>query len=308
MKTPSTHTILIHSPLTKYPNKTIAIENPARLCPILGVSLFLLLSRCRCRCRSRLRLRQLLQQRQRRQQRDLQPAVLLILHLHSDNSRMPRYKEESPAVRVYTVCDESRYLIVKNVPELGCGDQLLQLFSTYGEVEECKPMDAEDCEKYTDVFWIKFCLVSNARFAKRKLDDFVFFGNKLQVSYAPHFESLLDTMDKLEGRKREVLARLNPRRSRETIASSSKPPISSNISCTEHVDPNARDVGVNGGSHSDEFPRRIVSSNEDYFASHSMNQTVSLVRDKLDKIQSTGEHIQAGSAPKKQRVDNRRRI
>ncbi|KAH1158851.1 hypothetical protein GLYMA_11G125900v4 [Glycine max] len=30
---------------------------------------------------------------------------------------MPRYKDESPAVRVYTVCDESRYLIVRNVPE-----------------------------------------------------------------------------------------------------------------------------------------------------------------------------------------------
>ncbi|KAG4994080.1 hypothetical protein JHK86_030907 [Glycine max] len=28
----------------------------------------------------------------------------------------------------------------------------------------CKPMDAEDCEKYTEVFWIKFRLVNNARF------------------------------------------------------------------------------------------------------------------------------------------------
>jgi len=47
------------------------------------------------------------------------------------------------------------------------------------------------------------------RFAKRKLDDFVFFGNKLQVSYATQFESPSDTQDKLEGRRREVLARLN---------------------------------------------------------------------------------------------------
>ncbi|CAK9156494.1 unnamed protein product [Ilex paraguariensis] len=29
-----------------------------------------------------------------------------------------------------------RYLIVRNVPALGCGDELLKLFSTYGEVEE----------------------------------------------------------------------------------------------------------------------------------------------------------------------------
>ncbi|KAF0918771.1 hypothetical protein E2562_026152 [Oryza meyeriana var. granulata] len=90
---------------------------------------------------------------------------------------MPR---EAAAVRVYTVCDESKYLIVRNVPSLGCGDELANLFATYGPVEECTPMDAEDCEPYTDVFFIKFSHVSNARFAKRKLDKSVFLGNRLQ--------------------------------------------------------------------------------------------------------------------------------
>ncbi|XP_061353590.1 uncharacterized protein LOC133298341 [Gastrolobium bilobum] len=222
---------------------------------------------------------------------------------------MPRYKDEPPAVRVYTVCDESRYLTVKNVPALGCGDDLLQLFSSHGEVEECKPMDAEDCEPFTDVYWIKFRLFSSARFAKRKLDDFVFLGNRLQVSYAPHFESLSDTKDKLEGRRREVLARLNPRRSKETTASSSGPLIASMTSCvSEHLDPNERDVEFEGRSRSGNLPIRTVSSNEDYFASHSMNQTVRFVRDKLDKIRSSSEHLPAGSASKKTRVDNRRRI
>lgn len=47
------------------------------------------------------------------------------------------------------------------------------------------------------------------RFAKRKLDESVFLGNRLQVSYAPEYESLSDTKEKLEGRRREVLARLN---------------------------------------------------------------------------------------------------
>lgn len=47
------------------------------------------------------------------------------------------------------------------------------------------------------------------RFAKRKLDEFVFLGNKLQVSYAPHFESLSDTKEKLECRRREVVSRLS---------------------------------------------------------------------------------------------------
>ncbi|KAK2430702.1 RNA-binding (RRM/RBD/RNP motifs) family protein [Trifolium repens] len=222
---------------------------------------------------------------------------------------MPRYKDESPAVRVYTVSDESRYLIVRNVPALGCGNDLLQLFSTYGQVEECKPMDAEDCEQFTDVYWIKFLLFSNARFAKRKLDEFVFLGNRLQVSYAPHFESLSDTKDKLEGRRREVLARLNPGRSKETIASNSRPLINSNTSfLSEHLNPNQRNVEFEGRSNNGNLSKRTVSSNEDYFASPSMNQTVRIVRDKLDKIQSSGEHLQAASASKKARVDNRRRI
>ncbi|KAF3615300.1 putative multiple RNA-binding domain-containing protein 1-like isoform 2 [Capsicum annuum] len=148
---------------------------------------------------------------------------------------MPRYKDEAPAVCVYTVCDESKYLIVRNVPALGCADQLSQLFSTYGQIQEyvlsipvfgfsskhklainfgCKPMDAEDCEPFTDVFWIKFCWVDNARFAKRKLDESVFLGNRLQISYAPQFESLDETKEKLEVRRKEVLMRLNPGRSK----------------------------------------------------------------------------------------------
>ena len=61
------------------------------------------------------------------------------------------------------------------------------------------------------------------RFAKKKLDEFVFLGNRLQVSYAPQFESLSDTKDKLEGRRREVLARLN-----RTFIQSGHPPCFSN--------------------------------------------------------------------------------
>lgn len=47
------------------------------------------------------------------------------------------------------------------------------------------------------------------RFAKRKLDEFIFLGNQLQVLYAPQFESLSDMKEKLEGRRKEVLSPLN---------------------------------------------------------------------------------------------------
>ncbi|XP_047945740.1 RNA-binding protein 48-like isoform X2 [Salvia hispanica] len=224
---------------------------------------------------------------------------------------MPKSKNEPPAVRVYTVCDESRYLIVKNVPSLGCGDELLKLFSTYGPVAECKPMDAEECEAYTDVYWIKFHQLSNARFAKRKLDESVFLGNQIQVTYAPEYESLSDTKEKLEGRRKEVLARLN-RRSKGPSDSSREPSSASTPSIKESGPPTSslsqRNLGEpRAGITVHASSKPLVSSDKEYFPSESMNQTVKLVREKLNKIESSSEHGVLGSS-KKARVDNRRRI
>ncbi|CAI9094248.1 OLC1v1029950C1 [Oldenlandia corymbosa var. corymbosa] len=265
---------------------------------------------------------------------------------------MPRNnKDEPPAVRVYTVCDESKYLIVRNVPALGCGDELLKAFSNYGEVEECKPMDAEECEEFTDIYCIKFRKIDNARFAKRKLDEFVFLGNRLQVSYAPQFESLLDTKEKLETRRNEVLARLNPnarlsKRDSGTIQGHS-PMDDSALNFRGREIKDYGNVVTSGGSVSDtalskrdsgaiqshsrvddsplnfrerEFresgnvatskgsvTKAFVSSDK-YFPSESMNQTVRMVRERLDKIQQSGGSVPETGQSKRARVDNRRRI
>ncbi|KAH7833241.1 hypothetical protein Vadar_004382 [Vaccinium darrowii] len=201
------------------------------------------------------------------------------------------------------------YLIVKNVPALGCGDELSRLFGSYGDIEECKPMDYEDCEPFTDVYWIKFRQVNNARFAKRKLDEFVFLGNRLQVSYAPQYESLSDMKEKLEGRRKEVLARINPGRSNGSkvhIQGASPPQ-------TECISQSIKSNQSNTGEFQ-HIPHNIdsssmtrVTSDKDYFPTQSMNQTVRLVRDKLNKIQSSTQNLETGPS-KKPRVDNRRRI
>ncbi|XVE85101.1 hypothetical protein DITRI_Ditri17bG0064900 [Diplodiscus trichospermus] len=204
---------------------------------------------------------------------------------------VPRYKDDPLTVLVYTVCDESGYLIVRNVPALGCADDLLKLFATYGDIEECKPMDAEDCEQFTGVYWIKFRLISNARFAKRKLDEFLFLGNRLQVSYAPIFESLDETKDKLEGRRREVLARLNPQRYKghavhHLFASNETPSLAASY---QHLpmktNSRLKDIGDSDyKSHTNNAPITRVSSDKDYFPSQPMNQRVKTVRDKLNKV------------------------
>ncbi|KAL6847614.1 hypothetical protein ACP4OV_022640 [Aristida adscensionis] len=213
---------------------------------------------------------------------------------------------EPPAVRVYTVCDESKYLVVRNVPALGCGDELAGLFGTYGPVEECKPMDAEDCEPYTDVFFIKFA----QQFAKRKLDESVFLGNRLQVSYAPHFESLFDTKEKLEVRRNEVLGRIKSSTGRtEGTSQYYLAQGSSGENSHHHINPNKREyLKTIHTSHVQDPRFSHVPSDKDYFPSESMNATVKLVREKLDKIQSGGDNSNAAAASKKPKVDNRRRI
>ncbi|XP_076892509.1 uncharacterized protein LOC143544253 [Bidens hawaiensis] len=218
---------------------------------------------------------------------------------------MARNKDETPAVRVYTVCDESKYLIVRNVPALGCGDELRKLFCGYGQIDEFVPLDDEDCEPFTDVYWIKFHHVHNARFAKRKLDESVFVGNRLQVSYAPQYESLDDTKEKLEGRRKEVIARLNPGRSKGPFSSagsiqSHKNFISEplNIQQSAPLETQAQHTTI----HSRTFIS-TVSSNQDYFPVESMNQTVRLVREKLNKIESDADTLKSGLRDHEMTID-----
>ena len=56
------------------------------------------------------------------------------------------------------------------------------------------------------------------RIAKRKMDDYVFFGNPLHVCYAPEFETLDDLEAKLLRRKQDVHTRLRVNGTRPTAA------------------------------------------------------------------------------------------
>nr|GMD98804.1 RNA-binding protein 48-like [Ipomoea batatas] len=182
----------------------------------------------------------------------------------------PRFKKKAKLNEEFLIGLRARFLIVRNVPSLGCGDDLAKLFTTYGEVEECKPMDAEDCEPFTDVYWIKFQRVDNARFAKRKLDEFVFLGNRLQVSYAPQYESQSDTKEKLEGRRREVQTRVNSQRSKSSAILGPGPDAASKSVITStfsHITSKPLEINQSSWSHRRPANNRdssmtIVSSNK----------------------------------------------
>ncbi|KAF4317960.1 hypothetical protein BBO99_00001155 [Phytophthora kernoviae] len=125
------------------------------------------------------------------------------------------------AVRVFTVANESRYVVVRNVPALGVIEDLLKRLSLYGKVCEYRLLDhpddrqvalqfetsADDDNEFTDVVWVEYETVNNARHAKNRGVQKPFFGSKLQISYAPQFESREDTADKLAKRRQLLLRR-----------------------------------------------------------------------------------------------------
>ncbi|XP_061180381.1 RNA-binding protein 48-like [Saccostrea echinata] len=123
----------------------------------------------------------------------------------------PAYREGRlpKATKVYTVNQESAYLLVQGVPALGTSQELIKLFAVYGAVEEYRVLDEfPSADKYTDVYLVKFQKIQAARFAKRKLDDFSFYGGVIHVSYAPEFESVEETRQKLQDRRRTVASRI----------------------------------------------------------------------------------------------------
>ncbi|CAI5722528.1 unnamed protein product [Hyaloperonospora brassicae] len=131
----------------------------------------------------------------------------------------------SRSVRVFTVASESRYVVVRNVPALGVIEDLLQRLRLYGKVCEYRLLDHaddrqaalgvegndddDDDDEFADTVWVQYETVNNARHAKARGVQKLFFGSRLQISYAPHFETLEDTMDKLARRRQLLLCRGN---------------------------------------------------------------------------------------------------
>ncbi|KAG6611242.1 RNA-binding protein 48 [Phytophthora cinnamomi] len=129
------------------------------------------------------------------------------------------------SVRVFTVANESRYVVVRNVPALGVIADLLKRLSLYGKVCEYRLLDHEDDRQaallyehaaadedndFTDTVWVQYETVNNARHAKARGVQKPFYGSRLQISYAPQFESREDTDDKLAKRRQLLQCRARP--------------------------------------------------------------------------------------------------
>ena len=69
-------------------------------------------------------------------------------------------------LQVYTVNQESRYLLVQNVSAVGVKEQLTKLFSAYGTISELHALDDYPAEKFTEVYLIKYQRIQSARYDK----------------------------------------------------------------------------------------------------------------------------------------------
>ncbi|XP_044179793.1 uncharacterized protein LOC114955329 [Acropora millepora] len=106
------------------------------------------------------------------------------------------------AVKVYTINLESKYILVQGVPAVGASKELVELFALYGAISHY--WMTYPAEPFTEVYWIKFQRISSARVAKKRLDNRSFFGGILHVCYAPEFETVEDTREKLQERRKVI--------------------------------------------------------------------------------------------------------
>lgn len=133
-----------------------------------------------------------------------------IVDLHMSSTRLDYRDPKTPkAVCVYTIAQESRYLIIENIPDLGVSNEFVERLQQFGVVEEHRILDEHaSSSEYTDVHWVKFDTIKAARMAKRKLDDKPFFTNLLRVSYAPEYETFDDTRAKFQDRFESIHSKL----------------------------------------------------------------------------------------------------
>uniref|UniRef100_A0A131YM44 RNA-binding protein 48 n=1 Tax=Rhipicephalus appendiculatus TaxID=34631 RepID=A0A131YM44_RHIAP len=118
----------------------------------------------------------------------------------------PAYRQgrKATAVKVFTINQESCYLLISNVSAVGAGEDLKDACLEYGDIDDFHAVDGYDTEEFTETYLVKFARIQSARIAKKKLDERSFFGTVLHVCYAPEFETLDETRRKIIDRCKYV--------------------------------------------------------------------------------------------------------
>ncbi|XP_011186319.2 RNA-binding protein 48 [Zeugodacus cucurbitae] len=113
------------------------------------------------------------------------------------------------AVKVYTVANESKHLLVFGVPKINLKQEIKCKLKRCGDIEFIQCVTEEiakkvELEAFTDVYHVTYTKVQAARRAKRYLDAQEFYGGILHISYAPEYETTEELRQKLLQRKVEI--------------------------------------------------------------------------------------------------------
>ncbi|KAG2216221.1 hypothetical protein INT45_014193 [Circinella minor] len=144
----------------------------------------------------------------------------------------PEYRDSKQprAVKVYTIAQESRYLIFENVPALGIIDNLITQCQSWAmlapghQQQKSNALTVQNhglldthasSDEFHDVVWVELTNCMQARKVKQMMDDKPFFTHILRVSYAPEYESMDDFRNKLQERYTSKLAAWQPRRKKQ---------------------------------------------------------------------------------------------
>lgn len=111
--------------------------------------------------------------------------------------------------QAYTINNESNHLLVFNVPSLNLRQETKALFTKFGKLISFTVTPKHTIESFTETYHAVFESIQSARIAKKMLDTKNFYGGSLHVCYAPEFESLNQTRNKILQRQRDVIFRLN---------------------------------------------------------------------------------------------------
>ena len=113
------------------------------------------------------------------------------------------------AVKVYTVSQESCYLLIQHVPAINLGPQLARLLNNSGTLIRFEKIHDIPCEDFTEVYLAKYTTLASARYIKKKYDDYAFYGSQLHLTYAPEQENVEETSEKLEMYRRSSCKIMN---------------------------------------------------------------------------------------------------
>lgn len=118
-------------------------------------------------------------------------------------SRPPyRDSKRKRAVKVFTIADESMYLLIFGVPSIDLLNPLKERIQQIESMHQFHKVTHPESEAFTETYIAKFGSVNSARNVKRRLDDSPFYGGFLHIVYAPEFESVAECRVKMHSYRR----------------------------------------------------------------------------------------------------------